>query len=127
MGGHLRRWVKRLAFAAAGAAIVYAAFFGPLPFVRSWWQAADYDYADLLHKRHRIADGLLLTGALVGKSRAEIVAMLGEPTETNDFSEEWGLVYMLGSERGLFLIDSEWLVVRMDIMGSVQQAAIVRD
>ena len=123
----MRRWVKRLVFAAAGAGIVYAAFFGPLPFVRSWWQAGDDSWGDPLHKRHRIADGLLLTGALVGKSRTEIVAMLGEPTETNYFSEEWSLVYMLGSERGLFSIDSEWLAMRLDITGAVTQAAIVKD
>ena len=120
----MRRWVKRLVFAAAGAGIVYAAFFGPLPFVRSWWQADDW--LDPLHKRHRIADGLLLTGTLVGKSRAEIVAMLGEPPKT-DYFEDWSLVYMLGSERGLFSIDSEWLAMRLDITGAVTQAAIVKD
>jgi hypothetical protein len=121
----LRRWVKNLVITAAGAGIVYAAFFGPLPFVRSWWQADDW--LDPLHKRHRIADGLLLTGALVGKSRAEIVAMLGQPTETNPFSAEWSLVYMLGSERGLFAIDSEWLAMRLDVTDSVTQAAIIAD
>ena len=123
----MRRWVKSLVFAAAGAGIVYAALFGPLPFVRSWWKANDYDWLDPLHRRHRIADGLLLTGALVGKSRAEIVAMLGQPTETNPFSEEWSLVYMLGSERGLFAIDSEWLAMRLDVTNSVTQAAVVAD
>lgn len=120
----MRRWIKGLVFAAAGAAIVYAVFFGPLPIVRSWWQ--DDNWLDPLHKRHRIADGLVLTGALVGKSRAEVVAMLGEPPKT-DYFEAWSLVYILGSERGFFSIDSEWLVMRLDDAGSVTQAAIVRD
>ncbi|MER8946414.1 MULTISPECIES: hypothetical protein [unclassified Mesorhizobium] len=44
----MRRWIKGLVFAAAGAAIVYAVFFGPLPIVRSWWQ--DDNWLDPLHK-----------------------------------------------------------------------------
>ncbi|MER9128822.1 hypothetical protein [Mesorhizobium sp. M0768] len=120
----MRRWIKGLVFAAAGAAIVYAVFFGPLPFVRSWWQ--DDNWLDPLHKRHRIADSLVLTGWLVGKSRAEVLAALGAPPETDKFSD-WSLVYVLGPERGLLSIDYEWLAIRTDDAGSVTEAAVIRD
>lgn len=49
---------------------------------------------------------------LSGKTRPEVIAMLGEPPKTDYFSV-WELVYWLSRERGLISIDSEWLVVRV--------------
>ena len=73
-----------------------------------------------------MADRLLARGTLLGKSRAEVVAMLGEPPETEYF-REWHLVYRLGPERGLFGIDSEWLVLRIREDGRVAECRIVTD
>ncbi|TIX38912.1 MAG: hypothetical protein E5V36_20800 [Mesorhizobium sp.] len=122
----MRRWTRGLALGTAMVMIVYAVFFGPLPFIRSWWQVGDYSWHDPLHKRHRIADSLVLTGWLVGKSRAEVLAALGAPPETDKFSD-WSLVYVLGPERGLLSIDYEWLAIRTDDAGSVTEAAVIRD
>ena len=73
-----------------------------------------------------MADRLTARGTLVGKTRAEVVELLGEPPETGYFAD-WDLVYWLGPERGYFSIDSEWLVVRLGADGRVVDNRIVRD
>ena len=62
--------------------------------------------------RRGMADGLVADEVLIGRTRAEVVAMLGEPPPTEYF-RNWDLVYWLGPERGFISIDSEWLVVRL--------------
>jgi len=52
--------------------------------------------------------------------------MLGEPTATSHF-REYDLVYVLGNERGWMSIDSEWLLLKLDIAGRVSAAEIARD
>ncbi len=76
--------------------------------------------------RLSMADRLLADGVLVGRTRAEVVAMLGEPPPTGYFAE-WDLVYWLGPERGFISIDSEWLVARLGSDGRVTHAQLVRD
>jgi len=98
----------------------------PLPFVDEWWRAGESDWGDPLKKRHRIADAFVMTNALIGKSRSELVERLGTPPETGYFSD-WDLVYPLGLERGFMAIDSEWLVIRLDASGIAVEARIVRD
>jgi hypothetical protein len=73
-----------------------------------------------------MADRLLARGTLNGKTRAEVVEMLGEPPTTEYFSD-WDLVYWLGPERGFISIDSEWLVVRFGPDGRVTNNRLVRD
>src|SRR5262245_44084202 len=55
--------------------------------------------------RLEMADRLLARGKLLGKTRAEVLDFLGQPTETSYFGS-WDLVYWLGFERGFFSIDS---------------------
>lgn len=76
--------------------------------------------------RRPMADRLLLTRALLEKSRAEVLAKLGPPTETGKF-RQWDLVYWIGPERGYFSIDSEWLVLGLDSAGRVVEAQIATD
>jgi hypothetical protein len=78
---------------------------------------------DPWHRRHRIADWLVLTRSLVGKTRAEIVAQLGGPSPTEHY-DEWSLVYNLGPERGLISMDNELLVVRLNPEGIASEATI---
>ena len=73
-----------------------------------------------------MADWLVKQRSLIGKSRAEVTSMLGEPPPT-DYFKDWNIVYNLGAERNLFSIDSEWLVLRTDTQGTVTQAAIIND
>lgn len=98
----------------------------PLPLIQSWWRAGETDPLDPWKRRYRIADGLVFSHSLIGKTRVQVVESLGEPPPSDKF-REWSLVYPLGAERGFFSIDSEWLVMRVSADGHVQEAHIVRD
>ncbi len=76
--------------------------------------------------RLNMADGLIARETLAGLSRAHVVEMLGEPP-TPEYFRNWDMVYRLGNERGLFGIDSEWLVIRLGADGRVVEYRIVRD
>lgn len=76
--------------------------------------------------RRPMADELLEQRALHGKTRAEVLDMLGEPTESEYFAD-WDVVYWLGPQRGFMAIDSEWLVIRFDESGRVSEAKIATD
>lgn len=73
-----------------------------------------------------MADRLIARRTLIGKTRAEVVELLGEPPPTGYFAD-WDLVYWLGPERGFISIDSEWLVLRLAEDGRVIDNRIVRD
>jgi hypothetical protein len=77
--------------------------------------------------RLRMADGLIARQTLLGKTRTEVVDLLGEPPSTGYFSS-WDMVYWLGTERaGYMSIDSEWLVLRLDDEGRVTENRILND
>ncbi|MFK8249901.1 hypothetical protein [Ancylobacter terrae] len=105
---------------------VYVIISVPFPFVQDWWHAEDYDPHDRFSKRHRMADWLVMTSALVGLRRDEVLAKLGPPPPTDKFTD-YDLVYHLGYERGLISIDSEWLVVSLSQSGVVTEAKVIRD
>ncbi len=75
--------------------------------------------------RLEMADWLVAKGTLAGKTRTEVVALLGDPPNSRYF-RDWDLVYWLGNERG-YGVDSEWLVIRLDINQRVTQTRIVTD
>lgn len=75
--------------------------------------------------RQSMADGLVARRSLIGRTREEVVEMLGEPPETGYF-KRYDLVYWLGDERGFISIDSEWLMIRI-VDGHVLEAEIVTD
>ena len=125
----------RQAFLCFGL-IVVVAIFGvgayaywvsrPLPFdAVVWLQGERADFSSNA-PRLRMADDLISTGALMGKSRADIASTLGPPTDTSKF-RDYDLVYWLGAERSFISIDSEWLAVRFDSTGAVSEASVVRD
>jgi hypothetical protein len=90
-----------------------------------WVQYSDLNKGSQ-YPRLAMADRLTAEGTLLGKNPGEIVEMLGEPPDTEYFSD-WDVVYWLGPERGFMSIDSEWLVVRFDAQGGVAECRIVRD
>jgi len=71
-------------------------------------------------------DSLLRSRRLDKRSPFEVVALLGTPPRTGYF-REWDLAYRLGPERGVFRIDSEWLVIRLGSEGRVSDYRVVRD
>jgi hypothetical protein len=120
-----KRWaILALAAVAIAAVAVWQLWYPGRAFDPAAWQ----DKA-LIPQGIRLgmADRLLARGTLLGKTRAEVVAMLGKPPDTEYF-REWNLVYWLGPERGgFFSIDSEWLVVRIGGDGRVAECRLVRD
>jgi hypothetical protein len=76
--------------------------------------------------RLSMADWLVFWGTLRGKTRSEVVKLLGEPPDTV-YRGDWDLIYWLGRERGFFPIDSEWLALRLGQDGRVIDSRIVRD
>lgn len=105
---------------------LYIVWFAPLPFVQGWWLRGDGNRADHFRLRHRIGDWLVMSGQLEGRTRAEIVAMLGPPTPTDHFADR-DMVYALGIERGFLAIDSEWLILDFSEQGICMAAEIVTD
>jgi len=78
------------------------------------------------YARRTMADELTSHRGLDGKSRAEVRELLGEPTETEYFSD-WDLVYWLGPQRGFIAVDSEWLVIRFDDSDQVAEYTVKSD
>jgi outer membrane protein assembly factor BamE (lipoprotein component of BamABCDE complex) len=125
MAGNLRR----LAAAMLGAAWLLAGCvphepgrpFDPV----AWRARGDGDGV-----RVQMIDDLLRRHQLKGRTRAEIIELLGEPTETDKFNT-WDMVYWLGPERtggSVWLsMDSEWLVLDLGADGRVKDYAVVRD
>lgn len=111
------------AFIAVAVGIYWHVMCSPTEFDRSVWLRVETTSDS---PRLRMADGLLRSRVLLGKSRAEIEAMLGPPKST-DYFRDSGLVYWLGPERGFMSIDSEWLTLDFDPAGRVRDARIVTD
>ena len=111
----------------AAALIAFAASIYVIGFWKSEWAWNDaWPRHRTLNVRHRMADGLAGSDEQIGKSQAQVVALLGEPPQSDKF-REFDLVYALGAERGFIGIDSEWLAIDLDARGRVSVAEIVRD
>ena len=92
-----------------------------LPFDSEKWKAGNEDEI-----RIRMVDSLLRKYEFTGKSRAEVVAILGEPDKTGYF-RDYDMVYRLGIERGFIRMDSEWLVLKLDVHNVVAEYRIACD
>jgi hypothetical protein len=120
------RW-RHVAVGCFGVLVVlWLVWFAPLPFVSSWWHTSDPDTGGTLNVRQRMADWLVLTHTLNGKSYAQVVALLGEPPAHDKFRGV-GLVYVLGRERGFISIDFEWLLLTFGKANTVENAAVITD
>ena len=73
-----------------------------------------------------MVDDLLRRDLLSRRTRAEVVALLGEPRRTAFFPNH-DLVYWLGPERSFVGIDSEWLVLWLDAEGRVREVRLMTD
>ena len=73
-----------------------------------------------------MADDLIARHLLTGKTKLEVLAMLG-PEETERPFRDEHLVYYLGPELGFFSIDSEWLAIRFDSTDVVMSYRLLRD
>lgn len=99
----------------------------PLRFERERWLAAEPEFTSR-SVRLRMVDSLLRRHTLIGMSRDEIVALIGEPGDSGGYFKDYDLVYFLGLERdSLFAIDGEWLVVGLDEHAVASEARLVTD
>jgi hypothetical protein len=117
---------RKAAWVLCALFVYWLVWRAPLPFVSSWWRSVGVDSSSTLHVRHRMADWLVLTHALLGKTNAEVVNLLGQPPLHDKFRGA-GLVYVLGPERSFVAIDYEWLLLTFGKAGTVENAAIVTD
>jgi hypothetical protein len=76
-----------------------------------------------------MADHLIGGRILLGKTEAQVIALLGRPTDrmTTAGTSASLLSYYLGPERGLFRIDSETLCIEVGTDGKVSRQWIHRD
>jgi hypothetical protein len=114
--------------------LAWAYFAGPsiedyqrrLAFDAKAWREKSADAGDDWPTRLRMVNSLMDRRLLDGRTRAQVVELLGPADETSKW-RDWDLVYHLGPERGLFGIDSEWLVIRLDSSRTVSSYRIVAD
>ena len=120
-----KRWLRGVAGVVAPLVclLVWRIWFPGQAFDSIQWQAAENARSGV---RLRMADRLIARGTLIGLTRNEAVALLGEPPDHGYFTD-WDLVYLLGDERGFVSIDSEWLVLRLGPNGRITQAKLVTD
>jgi hypothetical protein len=91
-------------------------------FVQSEWMDTTMSLGKLA-VRGCMVDDLLEKHELRGMTRAEVVALIGEP-EKSDLFPEYDMVYWLGPERGLIGTDSEYLVMKLDKSRRVTSAEL---
>jgi len=125
MSKRSKRW---LIVAFAASAIIAVILVYRVRFIGSRFDSVVWRDETQLRRgvRLEMADRLIARGTLNGRTRSEVVDLLGEPPPTEYFAE-WNLVYWLGPERGFISIDSEWLVLRLGKAGRVVEVRIVRD
>lgn len=102
--------------------VIYMLFliFSPDNFHQERWLNEPEERVDMI-------DNLLSEVKLKGRSKAEIIDLLGKQEKEVYFKEPNNLVYYLGAERGLISMDSEWLVIWFDDRGIVKDYEIQRD
>ncbi|HYC93645.1 MAG TPA: hypothetical protein VEO54_30855 [Thermoanaerobaculia bacterium] len=119
-----------LLFAAMlGASLLYARGLPTGSFVRrfdaaAWKSSRHYVEGDITPRQKML--GAVVRDVLPGRTKAEIVALLGPPVD--DRSWNCDLTYVTGPERtSLFAIDSEWLLIDLDEQGKFERYRIATD
>ena len=82
--------------------------------------------AEPTYVRLCMVDDLLAKYLLMGRSQAGVIELLGAPEPANGFAG-YDLVYVLGPERSFISIDHEWLVIKLDAAGYVNDAKLMTD
>jgi hypothetical protein len=75
-----------------------------------------------LSRRQEIADRLVECKTLLGESYEAVAKLLGKPDDGS--KRQRSLSYLLGDERGLFKLDSEFLDIELDASYRVVRATV---
>jgi len=107
---------------------------------QDWWHRRAFDADQWRHQelseydpqwppRLCMADDLIVRRILLGKTEAQVIALLGRPTDRLPTAGTSAclLSYYLGPERGPFRIDSETLCIEVGTDGKVGRQWIHRD
>jgi hypothetical protein len=124
LGSLLLAWGGVMTYLVAQPRV--ASYWHRIPFESHAWKSRSADDGVMWPTRLRMAVHLIGGRVLDGLPRRDVVALLGDPDETAKW-RDWDLVYYRGPERGLFSIDSEWLVIRLGPTGIVSDYRIVTD
>ena len=111
------------AYAGARAQLAESRCDGHTTFIQSQW----LDTALVRSKlaiRGCMVDDLLDRHELRGMTRAQVVALIGEPDTGRDLPD-YDLVYWLGPQRGLIGTDSEYLVMKLDKSNHVSSVELI--
>jgi hypothetical protein len=123
VGGRRRAWiilVSAIALAGlTGSVWLWSVAVRGEAFEPDRWRA---DLDERQGVRLRMARRLMWEGTLIGKSRPELVELLGEPQPTGSLGPNH-LVYWLAIRGD----QSTWLVLRLDPDGRVAEARTTRD
>lgn len=75
--------------------------------------------ADLAgRERAKMMPSLLRTHPLKGMARDQVIALLGEPSDTQKWPDA-NLIYVLGNDGTYMPIDNEWLLIKLGEDGRV--------
>jgi hypothetical protein len=122
-GRHVRVGAYFLGTITPGAFLIASLLFGPTidefvhfqKFDAEAWQNQESGEHDIMWPpRLCMVDDLLRSGRLWGKTQEEVIELLGPPAPKGfPFgANECDVHYYLGPDRGLFRIDSEWLLLK---------------
>ncbi len=96
---------------------------GAKRFDRHKWLDADLAQ----HTRSDMAADLLMQQPLVGRTKAEIIDLLGNPEQEPHKFAEYDLVYVLGPDRTVTPIDFEWMLIKLDDQGRATRIMFASD
>ena len=99
--------------------------FEPMTFDSTIWKSSPSEMS-WESTRLRMVDDFLEKNDLIGKNKDVAIELLGEPDDTEYFSN-YELVYHVGLERSGMAIDSEWLVINVNESGIIDEVSLARD
>ena len=136
----LKRRIPRAALMALGAIVALpiililrfavttarepGGYLNRVPFDSVTWKESLAQNSDSRVRQSMVRD-LLASRLLSGKTRPEVLELLGQPPPTDKF-RILDFVYWLGPQRGV-PIDSEWLVIKLGAEGKVAGSKVIGD
>jgi hypothetical protein len=125
------RVIRRASLGVMLASLLSACGPGSLPypahgakrFDPAEWAKADEN----MHTRSDMVSDLLNRYRLIGRTRNEVINLLGQPEQKPHKFSDYDLVYVLGPDRTGMPIDFEWMLIKLDDRGRVARIKFASD